>query len=93
MEGLRIAMETETRKKRKARKNKAQGGHGAAEVVDLHTLRVHCAKEVMDDRRSVGELLLKEIKQHASPTGDATQWLVYYFAEGLVGGVFVRFFR
>lgn len=45
------------------------------------TLLVHCAKAVMDDWQSAGELL-KEIQQHASPTGDATQWLAYWFAEG-----------
>uniref|UniRef100_A0ACD6ANS5 Uncharacterized protein n=1 Tax=Avena sativa TaxID=4498 RepID=A0ACD6ANS5_AVESA len=60
---------------KKGRKNKVQ-------VVDLHTLLVHCAKAVMDDRQSAGELL-KEIQQHASPTGDATQRLAYWFAEGL----------
>ncbi|VAI04572.1 unnamed protein product [Triticum turgidum subsp. durum] len=71
-----IAMGNETgNSNKKGRKSKAR-------VVDLHTLLIHCAKAVMDDRRSAGELL-KEIKQHASPTGDATQRLAYWFAEGL----------
>nr|XP_045083529.1 scarecrow-like protein 9 [Aegilops tauschii subsp. strangulata] len=70
------SMDNETgNSNKKGRKSKAR-------VIDLHTLLIHCAKAVMDDRRRAGELL-KEIQQHASPTGDATQRLAYWFAEGL----------
>ncbi|KQJ87053.1 scarecrow-like protein 14 [Brachypodium distachyon] len=62
--------------------NNKKGRKNKVHVVDLHTLLVHCARAVMDDRQSAGELL-KEIKQHASPTGDAAQRLAYWFAEGL----------
>ncbi|CAN6226894.1 unnamed protein product [Urochloa humidicola] len=67
----------------KARKrSRARGKRHAAKVIDLHTLLLHCAKAVIDDRRSAEELL-KQIKYHASPTGDATQRLAYCFAQGL----------
>lgn len=53
------------------------------EVVDLRTLLVHCAQMVaQDDQRSTNELL-KQIRQHSSPTGDGSQRLAHYFADGL----------
>ncbi|CAN6338682.1 unnamed protein product [Urochloa humidicola] len=90
MEMLRIAMQEEAAKKEAANggngKAKAKGGggrRGGKEVVDLRTLLIHCAQAVAtDDRRSATELL-KQIKQHASPQGDATQRLAHCFAEGL----------
>ncbi|CAN6356628.1 unnamed protein product [Urochloa humidicola] len=91
MEKLRIAMQEEAAKKEAANgggngKAKAKGGggrRGGREVVDLRTLLIHCAQAVAtDDRRSATELL-KQIKQHASPQGDATQRLAHCFAEGL----------
>ncbi|KAM0836410.1 hypothetical protein ACQ4PT_062351 [Festuca glaucescens] len=76
LDQMQIAMDNQTDNiNKKGRKSKAQ-------VIDLHTLLIHCAKAVIDDRRSAGELL-KVIQLHASPTGDATQRLAYWFAEGL----------
>ncbi|KAK8458235.1 hypothetical protein SEVIR_3G341100v4 [Setaria viridis] len=88
MEKLRIAMQEEAAKKEAVNGNgkaKAKGGgrRGGREVVDLRTLLIHCAQAVAsDDRRNATELL-KQIKQHASPQGDATQRLAHCFAEGL----------
>ncbi|XP_062203885.1 scarecrow-like protein 34 [Phragmites australis] len=85
MQKLRIAMQEEAAKNDggKAGNGKARGRRGAREVVDLRTLLIHCAQAVAtDDRRSATELL-KQIKQHASPQGDATQRLAHCFAEGL----------
>ncbi|XP_044376941.1 scarecrow-like protein 14 [Triticum aestivum] len=59
-----------------------KGRKSKARVIDLYTLLIHCAKAVTDDRRRAGELLM-EIQQRASPTGDATQRLAYWFTEGL----------
>ncbi|XP_048527143.1 scarecrow-like protein 9 [Triticum urartu] len=59
-----------------------KGRKSKARVIDLHTLLIHCAKAVVDDRRRAGELLM-EIQQYASPIGDGTQRLAYWFAEGL----------
>jgi len=76
LDQMHIAMDNQTdNNNKKGRKSKAR-------MVDLHTLLIHCAKAVIDDRRSASELL-KVIQQHASPTGDATQRLAYWFAEGL----------
>ncbi|CAD6218087.1 unnamed protein product [Miscanthus lutarioriparius] len=78
VEGLRISMGSEAEKK--SRKGIAQSTNG---MVDLCTLLIHCAQAMAtDDRRSAAELLRK-IKQHSSPQGDATQRLAHYFAEGL----------
>ncbi|XAR58976.1 hypothetical protein NMG60_11014578 [Bertholletia excelsa] len=53
------------------------------EMVDLWTLLVSCAQSVAaDDRRSANEQL-KQIRQHSSPTGTASQRLANVFANGL----------
>ncbi|XP_044982985.1 scarecrow-like protein 9 [Hordeum vulgare subsp. vulgare] len=59
-----------------------KGRKSKARVIDLHTLLIHCARATTDDRRRAGELLM-EIQLHASPAGDGTQRLAYWFAEGL----------
>uniref|UniRef100_J3NED3 Uncharacterized protein n=1 Tax=Oryza brachyantha TaxID=4533 RepID=J3NED3_ORYBR len=88
MEKLRIAMQEEAAKNEavsgKGANGKVKGGRrGGKDIVDLRTLLIHCAQAVAtDDRRSATELL-KQIKQHAKPTGDATQRLAHCFAEGL----------
>ncbi|CAM0149587.1 unnamed protein product [Urochloa decumbens] len=80
MQGLRITMAT-TGKKRNGRRRSTTTENEAA--VDLSTLLVHCAQAVaMDNRRSATELLL-QIRQHCSPSGDATQRLAHCFAQGL----------
>ncbi|CAD6267339.1 unnamed protein product [Miscanthus lutarioriparius] len=81
MQNLRIAMQEAAAAA--AGNGKAKGRRGGRDVVDLRTLLVHCAQAVAsDDRRSATELL-RQIKQHASPQGDATQRLAHCFAEGL----------
>ncbi|KAM7258412.1 hypothetical protein ACFE04_014153 [Oxalis oulophora] len=53
------------------------------ETVDLRTLLILCAQAVSaDDRRTANELL-KQIRQHSSIFGDATQRLAHFFANGL----------
>lgn len=53
------------------------------EVVDLQTLLIHCAQAVAaDDHRNANEML-KQIRQHSSPEGDANERLAHYFANGL----------
>lgn len=52
-------------------------------VIDLRSLMIQCAQSVaVDDRRSANEQL-KQIRQHSSPVGDASQRLAHYFANGL----------
>jgi hypothetical protein len=81
VESLRISMGSEAeKKKKKSRNGIALSTNG---TVDLCTLLIHCAQAVAtDDHRSTADLLRK-IKQHSSPRGDATQRLAHYFAEGL----------
>ncbi|KAL3719201.1 hypothetical protein ACJRO7_004198 [Eucalyptus globulus] len=58
-------------------------GRRKRDVVDLRTLLTLCAQAVtMDDRGSAGELL-KQIRRHASPTGDGMHRMAHYFANGL----------
>ncbi|XP_062197627.1 scarecrow-like protein 34 [Phragmites australis] len=84
MTDLRIAKDSESeRSSRRGGGKAARGRQGAKEVVDLRTMLIHCAQSMSTgDARSVNELL-KQIKQHSSPRGDATQRLAYCFAEGL----------
>ncbi|KAG8390853.1 hypothetical protein BUALT_Bualt01G0126800 [Buddleja alternifolia] len=56
---------------------------GKRNVVDMRTLLTLCAQAVAaDDRRTANEFL-KQIRQHATPTGDGMQRLAHYFADGL----------
>ncbi|KAG6521538.1 hypothetical protein ZIOFF_018661 [Zingiber officinale] len=52
-------------------------------VVDLRTLLILCAQAVAADDQRTADELLKQIRQHSSPDGDATQRLAYCFADGL----------
>ncbi|KAL5816960.1 hypothetical protein ACOSQ3_025338 [Xanthoceras sorbifolium] len=53
------------------------------ETVDLRTLLILCAQSVStNDSRTANELL-KQIRQHSSPTGDESQRLAHFFADGL----------
>uniref|UniRef100_A0ACD6A355 Uncharacterized protein n=1 Tax=Avena sativa TaxID=4498 RepID=A0ACD6A355_AVESA len=62
---------------------RARHGTRLPAVDDLETLLIRCAEAVAtNDRRSACELIWR-IKRHSSPTGDSTQRLAHYFAEGL----------
>ncbi|KAL6646594.1 hypothetical protein ACP70R_015671 [Stipagrostis hirtigluma subsp. patula] len=52
-------------------------------AVDLHTMLFHCAKAIAADDRHRATDLLKQIRHHSSVTGDGTQRMAHYFAEGL----------
>ncbi|KAI9072782.1 hypothetical protein K1719_045274 [Acacia pycnantha] len=53
------------------------------ETVDLNTLLVLCAQAVSASDRRTAHELLKQIRQHSSPLGDASQRVAHYFANGL----------
>jgi hypothetical protein len=92
MKNLRIAMggTGEPAKNTKATKKGNGNGKSSARrrestsgAVDLPTLLIHSAQAVsMGDHGSATDLL-RQIKQHSSPRGDASQRLAYCFAEGL----------
>ncbi|WOL04778.1 scarecrow-like protein 33 [Canna indica] len=64
--------------------NKGRGKkQSKREVVDLRTLLIHCAQAVATDDRRCANELLKQIRQHSSPHGDANQRLAHWFADGL----------
>ncbi|XP_050369286.1 scarecrow-like protein 30 [Argentina anserina] len=52
-------------------------------VVDLRTMLIQCAQAVASYDQRNASVLLKQIRQHSSPYGDATQRLAHYFADGL----------
>nr|CAB3490631.1 unnamed protein product [Digitaria exilis] len=84
MKALQITMGSEAKKNtRKGRGKSAQGRRSTDEAVDLSTMLIHCAQAVARDNRRSAFELLKQIKQHSSPKGDATQRLAHYFAKGL----------
>nr|QDL88568.1 scarecrow-like protein 14-like isoform X3 [Cymbidium sinense] len=53
------------------------------EVVDFNTLLLHCAQTVTNGDNLRACELLKQIRQHSSPYGDASQRVAHYFADGL----------
>ncbi|XP_054815001.1 scarecrow-like protein 34 [Prosopis cineraria] len=69
-------------------RSKKQGSK--KETVDLRTLLVSCAQAVSANDSRTAHELLKQIRQHSSPFGDASQRVAHYFANGLearlVGG-------
>ncbi|XP_028788648.1 scarecrow-like protein 33 [Neltuma alba] len=74
IEQLNSSNGAKTRGRRQGRKK---------ETVDLRTLMALCAQAVSaNDCRTANELL-KQIRQHSSPLGDASQRLAHYFANGL----------
>ncbi|GAV75169.1 GRAS domain-containing protein [Cephalotus follicularis] len=56
---------------------------GKTDTVDLRTLLTLCAQAVATDDRRTSSELLKQIRQHSSPTGDGMQRMSHYFADGL----------
>jgi hypothetical protein len=79
-------MERENKVEQQRICKKAQRGRNISRLVavdDLETMLIRCAEAVAtNDQRSAWELMCR-IKRHSSPTGDATQRLAHYFAEGL----------
>ncbi|CBI31657.3 unnamed protein product, partial [Vitis vinifera] len=64
-------------------KSRGRKKGGGKDLVDLTTLLTLCAQAVAaDDWRTANEQL-KQIRQHASPTGDGRQRMAHYFANGL----------
>lgn len=64
-------------------KSRGRKKGGSKDLVDLTTLLTLCAQAVAaDDWRTANEQL-KQIRQHASPTGDGRQRMAHYFANGL----------
>ncbi|CAM0149597.1 unnamed protein product [Urochloa decumbens] len=70
MEGLRAMNKNNTSSRQQRRQ------------VDMRTLLVRCAQAVDDGGRGARELL-RQVRQHASPAGDATQRLAHCFAAAL----------
>ncbi|GMG98268.1 hypothetical protein Nepgr_000108 [Nepenthes gracilis] len=52
-------------------------------VVDLRNLLILCAQATASHDRRTGDELLKQIRQHSSPSGDGPQRLAHYFANAL----------
>ncbi|CAN6218969.1 unnamed protein product [Urochloa humidicola] len=84
MLGLRITVDSKDGKNIMNGKHiSALGRQSSNELVDLHELLTRCAQAIsMDDHRSATGLL-RRIRQHSSPAGDANQRLAHCFAEGL----------
>ncbi|KAL8213860.1 hypothetical protein R6Q57_003309 [Mikania cordata] len=58
-------------------------GGNSGELMDVRTLLVNCAQSVAANDHLIANEQLKQIRQHASPTGDAPQRLAHIFATGL----------
>ncbi|KAI4385660.1 hypothetical protein MLD38_003657 [Melastoma candidum] len=67
----------------KAKGSAKKGRRRSGDVVDLQSLLKLCAQAISAcDQRGASDLL-RQIRQHASPTGDGMQRLAYYLANGL----------
>ncbi|XP_026403419.1 scarecrow-like protein 14 [Papaver somniferum] len=74
-----------------ASKNLQQNGgksHGKKQTsktgtVDLWSLLIQCAQAVATDDRRIASELLKQLRQHSSPSGDGLQRLANCFTDGL----------
>ncbi|XP_010521862.1 PREDICTED: scarecrow-like protein 34 [Tarenaya hassleriana] len=53
------------------------------ETVDFHTRLLLCAQAISTGDKGTAHDLLRQIKQHSSPLGDASQRLAHCFANGL----------
>ncbi|KAI4996856.1 hypothetical protein ZWY2020_052198 [Hordeum vulgare] len=65
------------------KKGRSRKAVNDSEMVDLHTLLLNCAQALSTDNRQSAIELLKGIRQHSTPKGDAGQRLAHYFANGL----------
>ncbi|KAL6907976.1 hypothetical protein ACP4OV_002146 [Aristida adscensionis] len=57
--------------------------HERRHAVDMHTMLIRCAEAVATNDRHRAVELLQRIRHLSSPTGDGTQRLAHYFADGL----------
>ncbi|XP_057978946.1 scarecrow-like protein 14 [Malania oleifera] len=66
-----------------SRKGRGAKQGGKRNLVDLRTLLILCGEAIaVNDQLTVTELL-KQIREHSSPTGDGMQRLATYFSNGL----------
>lgn len=54
-----------------------------SESIDIRTLLINCAQSVAADDYKIASEQLKQIQQHTSPSGNASQRLAHIFAVGL----------
>ncbi|KAJ1277360.1 hypothetical protein BS78_05G288900 [Paspalum vaginatum] len=84
MHGLSISVPASEEDEEKAGKGRQRWrSRGGNEAVDLRTLLIHCAEAVSSGNRVSATELLLQIKRRSSPTGDASQRLAHWFAQGL----------
>ena len=70
VQDLRIAVDKDTEKKSSRKKARRRRGASDSEMVDLHTLLLHCVQAVSTDDRGSASELLKQIKCSSSQRGD-----------------------
>jgi len=81
MDKMCVTMDSEVEKKNM--NSGSRKGMRDGNVVDICRLMISCAQEVAVNNHSRARELLKQIMQHASETGDATQRLAQCFSKGL----------
>ncbi|XP_022755782.1 scarecrow-like protein 14 [Durio zibethinus] len=63
---------------------KARGKkQGKKKAVDLRTLLILCAQAISSDDSVTANELIKQIRQHSSPSGDGSQRLAHFFVDAL----------
>lgn len=74
---------TEVKEPGKGRKSRRRRNQPKKEVVDLQNILMQCAQTVASGDHQRAYEMLRQIRQHSFPHGDAWQRLSHYFADGL----------
>ncbi|KAL8057384.1 hypothetical protein ABFX02_04G180400 [Erythranthe guttata] len=72
-----------TKEVKRGRPKGSKKNRAVTEVVDLSSLLTRCAEAVANFNLAAGETLLKQIRSHCSPHGDANERLAHCFANAL----------
>lgn len=81
-----VEMKKQYRKTKEVKRGRPKGSkknRKVSEVVDLRSLLTRCAEAVSSFNMAAGESLLKQIRKHSSPYGDANERLAHCFANAL----------
>ncbi|KAF8019226.1 hypothetical protein BT93_G0033 [Corymbia citriodora subsp. variegata] len=72
------------RNKRGSNRGRGRGKkQGSKNTVDLRTLLILCAQAISTSDFRTADELLKQIRENSSPSGDGSERLAHYFANGL----------
>ncbi|KAK2996056.1 hypothetical protein RJ640_022173 [Escallonia rubra] len=75
--------QNEQPKRSNAGRQRGERRDSTKEIVDLRNLLTQCAQAVASSNIKTADELLKQIRQHSSPTGDGIERMAHYFADAI----------